>query len=69
MVVLQEVKASDGMDAILAAMHECALDSDGHMQCQAGAAIDQLTDQDEMMRVCCNLVTAAAKECQSLSDG
>ena len=40
------------MDAILTAMRACALDPDAHVQCQAGAAIEQLTDQDETMRVC-----------------
>jgi hypothetical protein len=40
------------MDAIVTAMRACVLDPDAHVQCQAGAAIEQLTDQDEAMLVC-----------------
>ncbi len=40
------------MDAILMAMRACTLDPDAYVHCQAAAAIEQLTDQDETMRVC-----------------
>ena len=46
----QEIKASDGVDAILAAMRNFA--ADANVQRQAGQALEELTEQDEAMRVC-----------------
>ncbi len=51
-VVIPTVKASDGVDVIVAAMRGFAGAAD--VQRQAGQAIEQLTEEDEDMRVRCS---------------
>ncbi len=46
---LEIIQASDGVASVLAAMKDFA--EVAHLQRQAGVAIEQLTDQDEEMRV------------------